>query len=378
MIANLLPHTLPSEAAPSLPLQIDRGIIVYGAGHGGRQFAEHLAQIKSPPQILFFCDDDPARQGESIAGAPIRSSTALRENQSVPVVIACARYESAETKLRAMAIPYCFAEDFLLMGYAATGGDAWDKWGAHFDVGILEQERQSIESLHRLLADEASRTVLAGLLKYRITRRLSQVVMSPYPQYEHAVVQARTADTVVEGGAWIGDTAERFAHAVGSDGRVYCFEPTPATFDALTANMKKLGLADIVQPVNAGLGATEGRASFCISRGDSGDFFVAGQYGNAPGDITVQITTIDAFCKTNRVQPGFIKMDIEGSEHAAIEGARHTITTCKPRLAICIYHKPHDLWSIPLRLRELNPDYRFYLGQHARGITETVIYAIGG
>ena len=62
----------------------------------------------------------------------------------------------------------------------------------------------------------------------------------------------------------------------------------------------------------------------------------------------------------------------------AIEGARETIRKHRPKLAICVYHKFGDLWEIPLKLHGLNPEYKFFLGQHARGITETVVYAIDG
>jgi hypothetical protein len=73
-----------------------------------------------------------------------------------------------------------------------------------------------------------------------------------------------------------------------------------------------------------------------------------------------------------------IKMDIEGAETAALEGASEVIDRCRPKLAICLYHTPSDLWTIPNQVRRQYPFYRLFLGHHSLHLEETVMYAIEG
>ena len=67
------------------------------------------------------------------------------------------------------------------------------------------------------------------------------------------------------------------------------------------------------------------------------------------GDIEVDVIKLDDFFKTHEAST-FIKMDIEGAELAALKGCAETITRYKPKLAICVYHKPEDIFEFVNKL----------------------------
>jgi hypothetical protein len=69
-------------------------------------------------------------------------------------------------------------------------------------------------------------------------------------------------------------------------------------------------------------------------------------------------------------------MDIEGAEMSALSGARNTIIGAKPKLAICIYHSDEDMIRIIMFLKELVPEYRFFIRHHSNIDVETVLYAM--
>lgn len=100
----------------------------------------------------------------------------------------------------------------------------------------------------------------------------------------------------------------------------------------------------------------------------------AGSRVEEGGETCINGIDIDSIAKDEMVT--FIKMDIEGSELKALEGAKDTIQRNKPRLAICIYHKPEDIIELPSYILELVPEYKFYIRHYRSNICETVLYAM--
>jgi FkbM family methyltransferase len=77
----------------------------------------------------------------------------------------------------------------------------------------------------------------------------------------------------------------------------------------------------------------------------------------------VPLTTIDklvAELKLERVD--FIKMDIEGAEVEALEGARETLKRWHPRMALAAYHEANDPFDIPKTVRDAVANYRIAYG----------------
>ena len=56
-------------------------------------------------------------------------------------------------------------------------------------------------------------------------------------------------------------------------------------------------------------------------------------------------------------------MDVEGAEKSAITGGTNTLSN-KPKLHIAAYHKSEDLYSLPLKIKEICPDYKIYMRKH--------------
>lgn len=177
-------------------------------------------------------------------------------------------------------------------------------------------------------------------------------------------------DTVLDCGAYTGNTALYFSRMAAETGRVYSFEAMPQTYDKLARNIQDLCLTN-VECFNNALNDT------CETLFFSEEVGPGARVSAKPTKIQVQAVSIDSFVEKHSLQSvDFIKMDIEGNELAALKGATRTIQSFLPKLAICIYHKDSDFYEIPDFIRSLSTSYKFYLKHNSPDFGETVLFAI--
>ena len=166
-------------------------------------------------------------------------------------------------------------------------------------------------------------------------------------------------------GALDGETTKYFLdHFEG--GHAYVFEPNPKQFAVTKERLREYPQAELFP-----YGAYDQNAAL---RFDTSDADLGNAKVSASGDAQVEVRRLDDLLGDRKVT--FIKMDIEGSELAALRGAERIIREQRPKLAICVYHKPEDMWEIPSLILRYHPDYKLYLRHYSISHTETVLYAL--
>jgi len=78
----------------------------------------------------------------------------------------------------------------------------------------------------------------------------------------------------------------------------------------------------------------------------------------------------------HNIRIDFVKMDVEGFELPCLHGLKRIINESRPVLAVSIYHKPEDFYTIPEFLNEHCTDYDFYVRVHSTFFIDTVLYAV--
>jgi len=334
-------------------------VILFGASLSG---TNALKVLKGKGiDVLFFCDNDTKKHGASIEGIKIYHPSQLLKHKQETVLISSDYFGEIALQLKGMGIP-----NFYYFGFCFD----FDRWQGHFDSQRLKASQGRIDMAHNLLDDEGSRELFETLVRFRYTFGFTGVKRSPFKQYLHPKVKPTPGDTIIDGGAWTGNTAEAFCRELSGRCQIYSFEPDGENFRKLQQNVVTCNLGASVNPVKAGLWAKSTVLKFNSTAENSMQYQI-----DENGSIEVQVTSVDEFVAERKIKIDLIKMDIEGSEVEALLGSQETIRNFRPRLQICSYHQFDDLWEIPILIKELYPEYSLFLGHHSQNLFETIVYA---
>jgi len=340
--------------------------ILYGAGSKGRETLNVLQ--KQGYEVRAFIDR--ARSDEH-AGVPI-----LSPDDPAVLQFAAEGCTAIVTVFNPGVDPLPIHELLTEKGFCRVFGmvearqfglvsDAF--WLAALDQ--MTPPAQEADWLFNSLADDLSRQTLEEAIVLRKTGDVRQLRLpTPLDQYVPAGVPIpRVNVRFVDGGAFDGDTILQLLNAGVRFEAVAAFEPDRLNYAALVQRTNNpLGnIAATLWP--CGLDAIPRQVRFSASGLASSG--IAEQ-----GSEVIQTVAIDTALRGWR--PSYIKLDIEGAEADALRGMSATLQTARPVVAVCVYHKPADLWQLPRLVADLLPDANLFLRSHAWNGFDLVLYAV--
>lgn len=159
------------------------------------------------------------------------------------------------------------------------------------------------------------------------------------------VQHLKPGDTVLDVGAAFGVIALPLSQVVGKEGCVYAFEPALNTSSILQRLIEVNELQNI-KLIPKAVSDQVGTAEFIEYTSDNSFSWAPDTSTLATGiepamenysKYIVEVTTIDEFVKSEKIHPNAIKMDIEGFEFYALQGAKQMLESEHPYLCIDIH-----------------------------------------
>lgn len=232
---------------------------------------------------------------------------------------------------------------------------------------------EELEWLENNLEDELSKQTIAAFLNQRLTGEpwhYQKVYCSESQYFLPSIMDLKKHGIFLDCGAYDGDSVLGFVHHKkmldsSTSPLIYAFEPDETLFKRFNLNTKDVANC---KAFKLGIGEQKETVKF------NPDYY-GGSKVSDDGAVTIDIDSIDNILKGEKAD--YIKMDIEGSELAALRGAQNTIKEYKPDLAVCLYHKYEDPFVIPHYVKSLNSSYKLFIrGHQENGSTELVLYAV--
>jgi FkbM family methyltransferase len=342
-------------------------VVLFGSGYLGRHMRRDLDDLPFTP--VAFVDNNSTLWGSQIDGLEVLSPDdgAARFGQSAIWLITIYTNSRVIEQCRALGVPWITCAEL-----------SWALPGPHppsLVFGIPERLAESardIEAAAAIWSDAESVAEYISQVRWRFLLDYEALATPRSPAeiyFPDDLVRPLDHEVFIDCGAFTGDTVEAFIAArKGRFERIVAIEPDALNCRALQSRIDAWS-GSVQGPIRVepvAVGSHRGTLQF-ETTGTAGS-----SVGSGSG--SVEVAPLDEILADGR--PTYIKFDVEGAEHDALVGASGTIRANMPVLAVCLYHKPDDLWDLPLLIRSLRPDYRMHLRRYSDERWETVLYAV--
>lgn len=348
--------------------ELDRPLILFGAGCTSQFIVEQLESYGVFPTA--FCDNNADKIGTIVAGLQVISiGQLLNEYQAAYIYITTQLfYTEIKRQLISLGISCESISDYDIIFQMEWERNYWE---------YCKSKKVELEQLYHKLGDDKSRKVLFNRLAFFRTRNRKYMseIRDKDQYFDSGLIDFRKINTFVDCGMYIGDTIIQFLKVKNDKCEIWGFEPDSEISDIAKcklAHLKESKIHIIEKATSDECGTIKVRESLGVMQTIENS--VWGDVGES--EKAFEVCTLDDIFEDVDTAIDFIKMDIEGAELASLRGGAKLIKKNCPILAVCVYHKKEDLFTIPQLILSMNEKYKLYLRHYSDNQTETVLYAL--
>jgi FkbM family methyltransferase len=338
-------------------------VVLFGAGNNAFNAIKLLEKRRNT--ILCLFDNDKNKWGNKISKYTIYPPDEIknRTNKNTLFFISSGSFQYEISKQ-------------LINNYGIKEENIFSFLSEYYENNVYLRDKiienvDNIEKVIDLLEDSESKNYFKDsiLLRYSqnpLYSKKNPKMKNPY-EYHNKVI-LKEGFSIVDCGAFVGDTSEYFLEKLHNNCNLYCIEPFSDSYNILIKNEK---LKNKAKFYNCAISDEETFKYMYLFENNIPVSAILSNNKNNKNKVRVK--KLDNILK-NEKRIDFIKMDIEGMEPKALLGAKKIIKTFKPNMMISAYHRVEHLWIIPFIVKTLEPNYKIYAGHQVNAPIEIEFY----
>ena len=229
--------------------------------------------------------------------------------------------------------------------------------GEVFDSDFYFSHEKEIDEARSLLADGLSVKTFDDVIRYKISGDVRYLFDCETPESDADALLCGDYTAYVDLGAYTGDTMKKTLGLYPTIRKAVAFEPAKKPFEKLSALCREYDVEFSLFNMCAS-DVTETR--LLSDGGGRGSRLSAEKSSSGAKTRAVQCSPLDDAAKLYGERL-LIKIDVEGEERRAINGALQTIKNSDTDMLVSLYHRSEDLFSLPIMIHGICPQRRLYI-----------------
>lgn len=335
----MLEFTLEEKSSWQKIKESNLPVVIYGMGNGADKVVDEFNRLGIP--ILGVTASDAFVRGQSFRGFKVKKLSEFEGDFIIAVSFASCIPEVMEHI-------YNLTKEYrvLVPCVPVVGNELFT------DEFITENEDE-INTVYSLF-DKDSKRIFAGCINFMYGGELETLksITTEKDEAFRGLFKPSPKEHFLDLGAYRGDTVdELLKFSGGTYGSIIAVEPDRRSYRKLCEHVENM--SDVVTLQKA-IYKSDGVAVFNSAAGRQSAISDKGE--------EIETATIDEICRGREIT--YIKFDVEGAEYEALCGGEKTIRAQKPKLNVALYHKFSDVFELPLKIYQLNPEYKFHIRRH--------------
>ena len=336
-----------------------RPVVLYGTGNGADKILDQLI-IRSIPVSGVFASSGFVRD-RSFRDMKVETYEALKERFPDMIVLVCF----------GTSLPDVLGNiDRVAKECEVYAPDVPVYGNNLFDTAFYTAYKEELGMVRDMLEDDISRDTFDRVISYKLTGNYT--LLRPCERDSDEI--GRLLDLperarYIDLGAYNGDTALLYSKIFPQISSIIAVEPDKRNFRKLSETARSFFPSDVTDPSSIRREKVSISCIRALVSDHEGTTFAPrnkgkGVHETESSENGEELTAVSLVTLLQDQKADLIKLDVEGNEMKALDGGRDILLRDKPDLIVSCYHRSEDLFTLPLFLKSLVPEYRVFMRHH--------------